>query len=428
MRAPALAANLLRLSPLDRQLRALRAYALLTYPFACVPFLFLYFHHHGMDEGDYGEIVGAYYVAMFVAEVPTGMLADRFGPKPTLVAGPLLLAAGFLSLLVWPGYGGFVAGELLLGLGHAVLSGPPARLLYETLREHGQQHRYLAEESVLQSRRMLGTGSSFLLGGTLARLGSVNGDAYEWTIVATAVLCVAAAVIATTLAPEPGRPAQRLRDLVHHVRLDMTKPAVAWLCAYWVVLFALLRFPFHDYQPWLRAAGTMEPLLLDPLFTGLLFAALNLAAAPLASAVPHLVERLGRRPLFWSMPLLLCASLAVMGLERALAENGHGSRAFAWCGVAMFFVQQAPFGMHMALLQDFVNHRIGATARTTVLSALSLVARSFYAFANIGLFHLQRAHGMAAAMSWTAAVGGATAVAVLWARPRGVLRGEAPIA
>ena len=177
------------MSSLDRQLRRLRAYALVTYPFACVPFLFLFFQRHGMDEGDYGEIVGAYYLAMFLAEVPTGILADRYGPKRMLVLGPLLLAAGFGILLLHPTYAGFLTGEVLLGLGHAVLSGPPSTILYETLREHGQEHRYLAEESRIQARRLYGTGGAFLLGGALASLGNTNGDAYGLTITAACVLC-----------------------------------------------------------------------------------------------------------------------------------------------------------------------------------------------------------------------------------------------
>ena len=109
---------------LDSQLGRLRAFAVVTYPFACVPFLFMYFRGHGITDGQYGEIVGAYYLAMFVAEVPTGMLADRYGQRPMLVIGPLLLASGFAAMVLAPGYQAFVAGQVLLGLGHAVLSGP----------------------------------------------------------------------------------------------------------------------------------------------------------------------------------------------------------------------------------------------------------------------------------------------------------------
>ncbi len=415
------------MDPLARQLRCLRAYALLTYPFACVPFLFLYFHDHGIDEGRYGEIVGAYYLAMFVAEVPTGVLADRFGPKCMLCCGPLLLAAGFTTLLLAPTYGGFVAGEVLLGVGHAVLSGPPAALLYESLHAHGQQHRFLREESRLSALRLLGTGSSFLLGGVLASAGNANGDAWGAAIVATAVLDVAAAAVAVRLAAGPPRATMRWRTVASQVGGELRKPAVAWLLGYWIVLFALLRFPFHDYQPWLRDAGAAVPVLLDPLFVGGLFAALNLAAAPLSALVPRLVERWGRRPLFWAMPLTLGASMLVMAWERGRAAAGGGGTALVWLGLSMFFVQQVPFGMHWALLQEFVNHRIGPATRTTVLSVLSLGARAVYAALNVALFHLQAARGIAVALLVAGAGGIAATALAMWARPRGLLRGDGPV-
>lgn len=412
--------------PLERQLRALQAYALVTYPFACVPFLFLFFRQHGMDEGHYGEIVGAYYLAMFLAELPTGVLADRFGPKVMLVLGPLLLALGFATLLVWPTYGGFLAGEVLLGLGHAVLSGPPAAMLYEALRAHGQEHRFLQVESRLSALRLCGTGTSFLLGGALVR---VCGDgAYGPTIVATCVGNVLATIIALRLPKGPLRPQLRVQAFARQAGLELRKPAVLWLLGYWIVLFALLRFPFHNYQPYLRAAGEQEPMLLDPLFVGVLFATMNLAAAPLSALVPKLVQRFGRRPLFWGMPLLLCGSMVVMAWERHRAAIGTGSPALAWLGIAMFFVQQTPFGMHWALLQEFVNHRIGSATRTTVLSALSLGARAAYAAINVALFHLQATHGLALAFATTAAIGAAATFGVLWLRPKGLLRGAGPLA
>ncbi|MFY9343228.1 MAG: MFS transporter [Planctomycetota bacterium] len=415
------------LDPLARQLARLRAYALFTYPFACVPFLYLFFREHGIDDGSYGEIIGAYYLAMFVAEVPTGVLADRIGYKPMLVAGPLLLALGFLLLLACPTYGGFLAGEVLLGLGHAVLSGPPAAMLYESLRAAGQQHRFLREESRLGALRMLGTGSAFLLGGALARSGT-GGQAWQLTIFATCGLTSAAAVLAAGLAPVRPPGTLHFAAFARHVGQDVRNPAVLWLLGYWIVLFALLRFPFHDYQPWLREAGGQVALLRDPLFVGGLFAAMNLFAAPLSALVPHLVERWGRRALFWGMPLVLCGSLLVMAAERHAAVSGHGGGGLVWLGVGMFFVQQVPFGMHQALLAEFVNHRIGSAARTTVLSALSLGARAVYAAVNVALFWLQGAHGMAVAFAVAGAGGLVATTAVLLLRPRGLLRGDGPVA
>ena len=417
---------------LEHELRRLRAYALLTYPFACVPFLFLFFADHGMDAGQYGEVLTAYYVTMFVAEVPTGMLADRFGPRRMLVIGPLLLATGFATMVAKPDYMGFLLGEMLLGLGHSVLSGPPTVALYETLASDGKEHRYLAEEGRIHARRLYGTGSAFLLGGLLVFVGNDRHNAYEHAMLATCALHLLAAVLAMRLRQPTPRAAPR-NQRNHRPRLlrtavqELRKPAVRWLLVYWVVLFTLLRFPFHNYQPYLRAAGEVEPLLNNAIVIGAVFAVLNLVAAPLSSYVPQLVQRFGRRTLFWTMPLLLAASMLVMAYERNQAAAGAISRPWCWLGISMFFVQQVPFAMHWSLLHEFVNHRIGSAARTTVLSVLSLGARAIYALLNLLLFHLQARAGLATALLVTASGGAVATALVLWLRPRGLLRGEQEI-
>lgn len=401
----------------------MRAYALVTYPFACVPFLYLFFAEHGLDAGDYGEILTAYYVTMFVAEVPTGVLADRFGPKRMLVLGPVILATGFAAMLVSPNYTGFLIGEILLGLGHSVLSGPPTAVLYETLKRHKQEHRYLAEESRIHACRLYGTGSAFLLGGMLVFFGNEDGTAYPIAILTTCLLHAIATLCALRL---PSRKSTKVLgkslQFLGHARTELKKPAVRWLLFYWLVLFMLLRFPFHNYQPYLKAAGKTEPLLANAIVIGFVFAVLNLVAAPLSSKVPQLVTRFGRRALFWSMPIVVGLSLLVMAGERHLTAIGDGSRLLCWLGVSMFFVQQVPFAMHWPILHEFVNHRIGSEARTTVLSVMSLGARATYALVNVLLFYLQEEHGLRMALLTAGVLGMTAAVIVMWARPRGLLR------
>lgn len=409
---------------LDRTLRLLRTFALLNYPFACVPFLFLYFRQHGLDAEQYGLVIAAYYVAMFVCEVPTGMLADRFGPKYMLVTGPVLLTAGFATLLAVPTMAGFMAGEVLLGMGHAVLSGPPATLLFETLRAQGRELDYLRHESRNSAWRLFGTGSAFLLGGLVAQNGNPTGDAFGHTIVLTCVLTMFAAALATRLPTPPHRARLGRKVFFGHLGRALSMRPLRWLLLYWIVLFTLLRFPFHNYQPYLAAASREEPLLDDALLIGVLFALLNLVAAPLSAAVPSLVARLGRRRLFWCMPMLLALSLLVMAGERHLAAHGQSSRWLAWLGVSMFFVQQVPFGLHWALLYEFVNHRLGSEARTTVLSLLSLGTRLCYAGCNVLLFSWQEHHGMAAALAIAGLGGLCATVLVMNLRPRGLLTGN----
>lgn len=416
------------LAGLERQLRILRAYALVTYPFVCIPFLYLFFRQHGIDLATYGTVVTVYYATMFVADVPTSVIADKLGQRAMMVLGPIILAAGFVVMFYWRSLAGFCVGEALLGLGHSALSGPPSALLYELLRRHGQEHRYLQEEARVHARRLIGTGSSFLLGGLLAWT-AWDGDDYGYavTLLPTAGLCALAGATAMFLQPaEPSR-AGRWRSILARAGDDLRLPAVRWLLAYWVVLFSLLRYPFHVYQVYLAEAATYEPLFAEPLFVGGIYATMNLAAAPLSRRVPTLVTCFGRRTLFWAMPIMLGLSISAMGAF-ALGASAwpDAARLLVWLGIAMFFVQQIPYGMHWALAQEFVNHRIQPDARSTVWSVLSLGGRAAYAPINSWLFRLQKNSSTAIVLVGAGLGGLAVGAAVMWGRPKGLLRGKDP--
>ena len=345
---------------LSRQINALRAFALLTYPFACVPFLWFWFHRHGIDNVQYGTIIAVYYLAMVVAEVPTGMIADRVGRRPMLVLGPLLLAMGFLATIAWPTFLGFCAAEALLGLGHSVLSGAPAAILFDSLDAQGRAADYHRQEAVANTVRLVGTGASFLLGGALVAAYDIPA-----AIVATAVLCVLGAIAGFFVAEHrvphegPARP-----PILSLARAELRVKSVRWVVGYYVVLFCLLRFPFHTYQPFLARAGAD-----DPMFIGGLFCALNLVAAPFSRMTPWLVARFGMRRLFWVMPAIIGVSLIAM------------AGSFDGFGIALFFVHQIPFGMHWAVVHTYANHAIGGGARATVLSLLSFAGRVLFAVA-----------------------------------------------
>jgi len=382
---------------LDRQIRLLRAYAALTYPFACVPFLWFWFDDLGITPPQYATLISVYYVTMVLAEIPTGILADRFGPRRALICGPLLLALGFVVIGTSSTFPAFCAGEALLGLGHSILSGPPAALLFESLRRRGRASEFHHQEAVANTARLLGTAGAFLVGGALVTTVDIPA-----AIHLTAVLCAMAAVVAWFLEDVKGRPerdaARTGTSLLRDALTDLKRPAVAWLLAYYVVLFALLRFPFHTYQPYLRQVGAEDPMAI-----GFLFFALNLVAAPCSRLTPWLCRRFGPIPLFWAMPLSIALSLLLM------AGRPDG------LGIALFFVHQVPFGMHWAVIQDFANHRIGSEARATTLSILSFTGRIVFAVAFPLAMSLP---SLTDAYLWTGALGGAATIVVLLAGRR----------
>lgn len=378
-----------------RQLALLYAFAWLTYPFACIPFLYFWFRDHGIGVAAWSWLVSAYYLTMVVAEIPTGVLADRYGRRLPLVLGPLTLAAGFATIALGRDMMAFTAGEVLLGLGHALLSGPPSALLYDSLAHFGAEARFLHVEGRLHGLRLLGTGTAFLLGGVLVKLSGIAA-----AITATALLSVVAAAVATRLDEPPHtRPAKAL-PIVTAAWREVRQPAVRWLAAYFVLLFCLLRYSFHTYQPYLEESGSEEPLLL-----GGLFFLLNLAAAPWSRWASTLVGRLGELGMLWWMPLTMSGALLLMA-----ASPGP-------IGIALFFLHQAPFGVHWAVIQAMANRAVGAGSRTTVLSALSFGGRLVFTAVFPLLGWLQQEYGLRPTYVGVAVVGAAVTLLLMLRRP-----------
>ena len=81
----------------------------------------------------------------------------------------------------------------------------------------------------------------------------------------------------------------------------------------------------------------------------------------------------------------------------------------------LFFVHQVPFGLHWALIQDYVNHRLAASARATTLSILSFAGRVSFALWIPIVGSYQNEHGTSATYLALGVIG--IILTVLWCGP-----------
>ncbi|MEM7217573.1 MAG: MFS transporter [Pseudomonadota bacterium] len=99
------------------------------------PVYALYMADRGVTPAAYGALLAAWALTVLLAEVPSGVLADRFSRRALLMVGGGLRGAGFLLWWLLPDVTGFALGFVLWGLGSAAESGANEALLYETLVE-----------------------------------------------------------------------------------------------------------------------------------------------------------------------------------------------------------------------------------------------------------------------------------------------------
>lgn len=164
-----------------------------------------------------GFIPTSFFIAYAIMSVPAGMLIDRFGEKPVLMAGFMMPFVGSLLFACSPHYGMLLASSFIIGLGMAMLQ----TVLNPLQRAVGGEENYAFVAELAQF--VFGTASF------------VSPMVYTWLVHA--------------LSPEVYRPGENfLLDILSKV----TPVELPWVALYWLftallllmlVIVALVRFP-----------------------------------------------------------------------------------------------------------------------------------------------------------------------------------------
>ncbi len=142
-----------------------------------------------------------FFVAAALAEIPTGIVADRFGRKTSMTAGAALMSVGVLGWTFAPTLPLIIVAYIAMGVGITFLSGAEDAFFYETLQVTGRGEDYT---------RLLGRVSA-IFPGALA-LGSVAGgllaaiDLLVPFLIAGLVLLLALGIVLTFKEPQTQEP------------------------------------------------------------------------------------------------------------------------------------------------------------------------------------------------------------------------------
>ncbi len=343
---------------------------LLFFGAVAVPF---YRHRVGLDYTRMFMLEAIFSASLFAFEIPTGVVADRFGRKKSLALGSLLFGLGFLAFGFSVDYAILLAAEVVAALGMSMMSGADRALLYETIRAAGRNDDATAIMARHDAFGTVGLFVSLIAGPLFVSSGLVPyRDALGQTFLATAAVLIAGALV--ILFAREGHRTPRggsaLRAGVDGFRYIFRVPALTRFSLNYAIVSALTFFMFWFYQSLLMDNGL--PLALQ----GFVAAGFNLAATGLLLIAGRVDRALGTSR-------TLALSSAVPGLCYLLIAFVPGLPAalVAIFGVATLKLFRAP------ILSFLMNERIEDDDRATVLSGVSMLERlitmAFYPIVGI---------------------------------------------
>ncbi|MFE2432254.1 MFS transporter [Streptomyces sp. NPDC059373] len=208
------------MSPALSLKRVTRVFVALSSLDMCAEFLWgatgvLYFRQEGLTAGQVGLVLACFWWSEAVFQVPTGLLADLIGRRPTVILSYLLRAVGYLLLTLPGGFGTAVAAFAVVGLGSTCAAGALNAWAADSAEAAGGSGGL----DRLFSLARIGENAGVVAGSIAGAL--IGGAGLVLPFYGTAVLFLVTAAVAARCMVEPRKPksgGNARADLVRSVR------------------------------------------------------------------------------------------------------------------------------------------------------------------------------------------------------------------
>lgn len=345
------------------------------------PIMTLFLLQHNISVSFLIAAQTAFSIGMMFAEVPTGVLADKYGHKLSLRIGLLLDTLGMVQLLFVRNDIALLAYFVVRGVSVALRSGSDEALLYDSYKTERQTEKgYSKAYGHYLSQDLLGFIIASAIAGVAVQL--FGAAAYTPLIIATGVVVLVAFGLTFRLnIPETLKAQPHAFKTKDHIKQSLAlvrgnRTIFALLLAGLLTLNGEY-FLRQSYQPY------FQTMMVPAVFLGVALAA-GKVLNYLVIRWSHVMEK------HLTVDQILMWINGFTGLLFVALAAVHSP----WAIVAVFILLQGLFNAERPVVSDYVNQQIESFQRATVLSTVSfvqnigqVVARLLLA-GSIGLFTL----------------------------------------
>ncbi|WP_321515538.1 MFS transporter [Marinifilum fragile] len=329
-----------------------------------MPIIVLFYQENGLSMQDVLTLKGIYSVAVVVLEIPSGYLADVWGRKKSLILGAILGCLGFVVYSFSYGFTGFLAAELILGIGSSFISGSDSAMLYDSLLKMNREKEYLKQESRVMSVGNFAEAIAGIAGGSLALI-SLRTPFVLQSFIAFI------AIPAAFLLLDPNQDSQKSKAGFKHiltiVKFSLWDSAkLRWNIVLSSVIGCATLTLAWFIQPYLK------DLDMEVSTIGVIWTLLNLTVGFVALLAHRVEGYLGK---------IGTSAFIVIGISSGFIFSGW---FHSLIGVGVFFFFYFVRGIATPVLKDYINRITESDMRATVLSVRNFIIR--ICFAVIGPF------------------------------------------
>lgn len=326
----------------------------------------IYLASKGMSLTQLGLLETIFHITSFTMEVPTGAVADIFGRKISRVLGRIFSLFSVVLLLLSHSFYWFAVSFVLTALSYNLESGAGDALIYDSLKEIGEEERYMRISGNKEVFYQTAGTISFLVGGYLATK--------SYTVAFALTIAIGTIAVLQSLSfKEPSigkrRAAEQkgnifLVQLCESAAVVKNNPKIGALIVFVEIILTFCTCTFFYLQNYMKGDGYNEAVI------GLIYAVSSIAAAMIAPQVHRIEKRIKEQGILFIMPLITVGCMWGIALSRY-----H---------YVYFIVLTVAESIIYVAISDYINKMIPSKNRATILSFCSMV----FSFFMITLFPL----------------------------------------
>jgi MFS family permease len=304
--------------------------------------------------------------SMFLFEIPTGVIADRFGRKTSLILSGLVTGIAALIYASYANFWIFALGEVLWAIGSTLASGADSALVYDSLKQNNGEKKSKSIFNRIESIGLVAMMISAPLGSLVAKQFGIN-----WAMILTSIPMFLAVVIGLSFKEPPTGEKKEHRNYFKILKTGLQyfreHRILKILTLDYVAIITLSFFLIWVYQVVLKN-------LNFPLeYYGFVHAGIVIAEIIVLNSIIKIEVALNSKKKYILFSYLL---VGVCYLILAFSMN-------IYIAIACMLIIGG-FGMTMKpLFYSYMNKYIESKNRATVLSAVSMSKSIVAAISNV---------------------------------------------